>query len=262
MSVDPEYIEAKIADNHEFAGKEVKVLAKDYASKSDDDPIEVKIDDDVVLIEKKYIIIEDILSKETPVEEQPAPEKEVSIGEPENTTPEETTVESPNSHEIFQAKLRKALTELEDLKKDMTKTYTSTETISNNITSLKGVLDAMKKDQLELKESMDKTVIFDLKKTLKEYESIFDKQVKSDTEVIKAFKDAPEDLVDKAQKDLEVSGELLVRTRELMSTNNMTDAMELEMTKKYPNSTEQEKNTNHLWFELLKQWNHLLSKMN
>jgi hypothetical protein len=43
------------------------------------------------------------------------------------------------------------LEELEDIRSEMKNTFTSTDTISTTITSLKGMLDALKKDQEELK---------------------------------------------------------------------------------------------------------------
>ena len=53
--------------------------------------------------------------------------------------------------EILRAKLNKSLEELEDIRSGMQNTFTSTDTISTTITSLKGMLDALKKDQEAIK---------------------------------------------------------------------------------------------------------------
>lgn len=60
-------------------------------------------------------------------------------------------VETPTSDmDVLSAKLNKSLGELEEIKSSMGNTFTSTDTISTTIQSLKGMLDAIKKDQDEL----------------------------------------------------------------------------------------------------------------
>jgi len=60
-------------------------------------------------------------------------------------------VDNPTSDmDVLSAKLNKSLGELEEIKSSMNNTFTSTDTISTTIQSLKGMLDAIKKDQDEL----------------------------------------------------------------------------------------------------------------
>jgi len=57
----------------------------------------------------------------------------------------------PTDLEVLSSKLKKSMKELEDIRAEMKNTFTSTDTISNTITSLKGMVDALKKDQEGLK---------------------------------------------------------------------------------------------------------------
>jgi DNA repair exonuclease SbcCD ATPase subunit len=52
--------------------------------------------------------------------------------------------------EMLSAKLKKSLAELEDIKAGMNNTFTSTDTISSTIQNLRGMLDALKKDQMDI----------------------------------------------------------------------------------------------------------------
>ncbi len=64
---------------------------------------------------------------------------------------EEIPVKEPGSDlEVLRAKLKKSLEELEDIRSDMSASFTSTSTISTTIQSLKGMLDALKKDQMNI----------------------------------------------------------------------------------------------------------------
>ena len=172
------------------AGESVQILADDYTSKGDEELIETKIGDDLVFIEKKFLTLkkealqnasEDFTVPETTsisgvgnVKEEDEDDEitislndlldsdddnndedkdddnvEISI---EDLDDEDAEPESKAEElEVLQAKLRKTLDELEDVKAEMKNTFTSTETISNTITSLKGMLDAMRKDQMNLK---------------------------------------------------------------------------------------------------------------
>jgi hypothetical protein len=56
----------------------------------------------------------------------------------------------PTDIELIRAKLKKSLAELEDARADMSNTFTSTSTISTTIQSLRGMLDALKKDQMNI----------------------------------------------------------------------------------------------------------------
>ena len=57
----------------------------------------------------------------------------------------------PTNIDVLRAKLKKSMQELEGIRGEMKNTFTSTDTISNTITSLKGMLDALKRDQEKLK---------------------------------------------------------------------------------------------------------------
>jgi hypothetical protein len=193
----PAFVKAKLSEDFtgEGAGSEVEVLADDYTSKGDEDMIEVKMGDDLIFVEKKFVKIttdeiepaitdkvqeidedddddddyefdldlddlkddddDDTFSFD--MEEEPSEEPE----EPSAVEPEEieTIVAEPQQLNtgskdtemiILQAKLKKSLAELEDLRNDMHNTFTSSDTLSNTITSLKGMLDAMKKDQMNI----------------------------------------------------------------------------------------------------------------
>ncbi len=64
---------------------------------------------------------------------------------------EEIPVKEPGSDlEVLRAKLKKSLEELEDIRSDMSASFTSTSTISTTIQSIKGMLDALKKDQMSI----------------------------------------------------------------------------------------------------------------
>jgi hypothetical protein len=215
----PEPQPAKVVDeNHEYvpgkvdaaqegscAGKDVEVLAADFASKGPEDLIQVKCDGELFFIEKKFVQVstteaedsltidfdaappaEDEKKEEEPKEEEPkeeapkeeepkaeggeeapkeeAPKEEAPKEEPKEEAPkeEEPKEEAPKeeapkaedgeeekkkpSLEELQAKLAKALEDLESIKNDMKDTFTSNEAISATITSLKGLNDALKKD--------------------------------------------------------------------------------------------------------------------
>jgi len=61
--------------------------------------------------------------------------------------------EKKPSIEELQSKLAKALQDLESIRDDMKDTFTSNETISTTISSLRGLTDAMKKDSHSIQES-------------------------------------------------------------------------------------------------------------
>lgn len=83
---------------------------------------------------------------EEPIEEPietPAPPAEEPV-EPQQP------MNKDNEMTVLQAKLKKSLAELEDLRNDMRNTFTSSDTLGNTITSLRGMLDALKKDQMDM----------------------------------------------------------------------------------------------------------------
>ena len=147
--------------------------------------IEVKVGDDVVFLAKKLITLKSSALKnpesETPVQMIDEDDDEmtdmfsmdmeddIEDNEEESTEEEEIEhaldglskgvfpslgdlyIENPTSDmEVLSAKLNKSLGELEEIKSSMSNTFTSTDTISTTIQSLKGMLDAIKKDQNEL----------------------------------------------------------------------------------------------------------------
>ena len=164
--------------------------------------VEVKIGDDVVFIEKKYIILDSSamekpdseISTEPKVEllDEEDDEETFSLDLPQDIEDEEDEEEtdSPdepsgedgkellasddditigdlglddvtsigaegvekeqNDPEVLRAKLLKSLRELEDIKANMTNTFTSTDTISSTIQSIRGMIDALKKDQMDI----------------------------------------------------------------------------------------------------------------
>ena len=54
--------------------------------------------------------------------------------------------------EILSAKLKKSIQDLEDVRSEMKNTFTSTDTIQSTITSLKGMIDALQKDNEKMRE--------------------------------------------------------------------------------------------------------------
>lgn len=167
-------MKATISDNQggTHAGEKIEILADDYTSKGDEELIEVKIGEDTLFIEKKYIVLDDdVLQKDTS-EDFTLPEltsvsgvanvKEEDeilqlddiklVDKRPSTKPEDNLGiynEEPkmNDLEVLRAKIKKATADLEDIRSDMKSTFTSTDTISSTITSLKGMIDALKKDQ-------------------------------------------------------------------------------------------------------------------
>ena len=94
----------------------------------DDDDDEIDYDD---LLDLKFDDEED--------EDGDQEDKSMYVNEPELTDPE-----------VLRAKLKKSLEELESIKSEMNKTFTTTDTISSTITSVRGMIDALKKDQENL----------------------------------------------------------------------------------------------------------------
>jgi hypothetical protein len=159
-------------------------LADDYASKGEEEMIEVKIEDDIIFLAKKEITLKSSALQKPEAEDsvQLLDEDEDDIAdmfnmdiaddiEDEEESPEEEEiehaldglskgefpslgdiyVENPtNDTDVLSAKLSKSLAELEEIRSSMNNTFTSTDTISTTIQSLKGMLDAIKKDQNEL----------------------------------------------------------------------------------------------------------------
>jgi hypothetical protein len=148
--------------------------------------IEVKIGDDIIFLAKKLLTLKSSALKNPETEDsiKMLDEDEDDIAsmfnmdmeddvndEEEEESPEEDEIEqaldglskgvfpslgdiyvdNPTSDmDVLSAKLNKSLGELEEIKSSMNNTFTSTDTISTTIQSLKGMLDAIKKDQDEL----------------------------------------------------------------------------------------------------------------
>ena len=162
------------------AGKDVEVLASDFAAKGPEDLIEVKCEDETYFIEKKFLKVsttegDDSMTidfdaeapsdeeKKDDSEEKPESEEKKDDSEEksddedkkddkEGSSDDSDKEDKPeNKLEILQSKLAKALKDLEEIKADMNDSFTSNETISMSITSLKGLTDALKKDLSETK---------------------------------------------------------------------------------------------------------------
>ena len=120
--------------------------------------MEVKIGDDVIFIEKKFVKL-GAAALEKPEEVQP--DKVEKLEEEGFATQDDrditASIEEPiepvkpsSDLEMLRAKLKKSLAELEEIRSSMSTSYTSTNTISGTITSLRGMLDALKKDQMDI----------------------------------------------------------------------------------------------------------------
>ena len=133
--------------------------------------IEVLIGDDKAYFEKKYIILDpsalesaiDIKKiNEEGFREEDAKLDNFSFHHEDDDIEEVETdivddlddieiiddIQSKGSDlEMLQIKLQKSLQELEDIRSDMNKTFTSTDTIQSTIVSIRGMLDALRKDQ-------------------------------------------------------------------------------------------------------------------
>lgn len=174
----PEYVPGKVDDKQDgsCAGKDVEVLAADYASKGPEDLIQVRCDGDLYFIEKKYLEVSSNESSnslsidfdakapgeeskpekseketETPTDKgssDDAPKEEVKETPKdekpkEEEEPEETTAEKL---EKLQKKLSKALRDVEDIKDDMKESNMSEEDLTTLIESLNKVTEAIKKN--------------------------------------------------------------------------------------------------------------------
>lgn len=152
-----EYVQATISaeEGGKHAGDVVKILADDYTSKGDEDFIEAKVGDEAVFVAKKFINLnKEALEKE--VISNKAPET-ISDEDDEIDTDVDTDIDTtaicPMPIDLVQnklkAKLQKSLDELEDIRNEMKTSFTSSNTISGAIQSLKGMIDALQRDQME-----------------------------------------------------------------------------------------------------------------
>lgn len=192
------YIKGSISDDasSDYVGKNVEFLARDYTSKGDDDEIEVKIGDDIIFIEKKFIIPAKSTIKQSVIKPVPEENKNVQENEEEvivdddffdddpdddpNDDPDDDfddeldgdmkiikndefdsndkkdkesifkSEEDPSENNVMISKLKKTLSELEDLRNDVKKTFTSSDTLDSIINSTRGMLDAILKDDKKM----------------------------------------------------------------------------------------------------------------
>lgn len=174
----------------------MEFLARDYTSKGDDDEIEVKIGDDIIFIEKKFIIPAKSTIKQSVIKPVPEENKNVQENEEEvivdddffdddpdddpNDDPDDDfddeldgdmkiikndefdsndkkdkesifkSEEDPSENNVMISKLKKTLSELEDLRNDVKKTFTSSDTLDSIINSTRGMLDAILKDDKKM----------------------------------------------------------------------------------------------------------------
>lgn len=302
-------------------------MANDYTSKGDEELIEVKIGDDLIFIEKKFIIVNPtaVLSKEPdsteteiidnskPIKEDDDDDDDDDISfsldslsadiqdisddpiEPdEKEDGEDSKVTEPidnkkkeislddiedddikisvkdlddehrSSQEDLQQKLRNTLEDLQEIKKDMKNTFTSTETISTAITSIKGMIDALRKDQLTIQENMkiDESIVLDPKKNIQEFKQMQETLVKMGEKAISKDPNGPPAMIEEAKRRVEMSKEWIKRADSLLNSNDISKAIIKEKEKTYPNKTIEDKFVNKLWFDSLKFWLSLVAKMN
>jgi len=148
-------IEVKIGDDVVFLAKKLITL-KSSALKNpeSEDTVQILDEDDDEMADMFSMDMEDDINDDD-VEESPEEEEieQALDGLSKGVFPSlgDIYVETPTSDmDVLSAKLNKSLGELEEIKSSMGNTFTSTDTISTTIQSLKGMLDAIKKDQAEL----------------------------------------------------------------------------------------------------------------
>ena len=273
--------------------------------------MEVRIGDEHVFIEKKFIIVDSILSKDEPTEktvgtvplmdeeeelindddeddeddedaiktsladldfddeegvstdENPEQEPEPEP-EPEPTPEPETEIslsdldkQDKESKESLQAKLKKSLEDLKAIKDEMKNTFTSTETISSTITSVKGIIDALKKDQLELQNSMSNESVTSPVESVKKIHDMHAQLIEKNTPLLES---SDEKEKNSAQIRIDISKEWVKRCEPLMNAENIMEAFEKEKEKRHPNTTDTQKFMNQIWFKCLAHWVSLVEK--
>lgn len=319
LSNDAEFVSATISNEYdkELAGKKVKILAKDFTSKGAEDSIQVKIDDDVIFVAKKFIIPDtDVLMPDTKIiSKQDLDDKTKAGNELKNQTvvqnlgeektkislddlkdeikndsdnialsksPGSTTVlgdikkdkdiipngsgkisidDINNSPEDLQDKLATTLKDLNDIKKQMKNTFTSTDTVTSVITSIKGMIDAIRKDQLQMQENIsNESVSLNPKENIKDFVKAQDTMIKMGEKVLTL--DAPPSMIEEVKQRVDISKEWLKRADSILKSDNITDALKNETAKNYPNKTNIDKFTNKIWFDSLHFWLSLVTRMN
>lgn len=142
-----------VANVREHDEEEEEKISIDDLDDSGEDKEEVLIDTPAKGEEEEKISIDDLDDKggeevvvDKPVEKPTAVENPIVIEEPAT---------SANEPEILRAKLQKSLADLEDIRSEMKTSFTSTDTISTTINAVKGMLDALKKDQMAMQNSME-----------------------------------------------------------------------------------------------------------
>jgi hypothetical protein len=136
-----------LEDDEEEEEEEETISVKDLEDGEEEEEKEVVAEEPSEEDEEKEVVAEE------PSEEE---EETVTVDEPSvcpecNCDPCECDTPRPSSDlEMLRAKLKKSLAELEELKGDMQNTFTSSDTLSMTIQSLRGMLDALKKDQMNI----------------------------------------------------------------------------------------------------------------
>ena len=163
-------IEVKIGDDMIFVEKKfVKILTDEIdpaitdkkvesIDEDDDDDDSLNLDfgdledddDDTFSFDMDDVDIEDDDDDDDDEEPVAVPSEEPAAAPSEEPTVEPQPMNKDNEMVVLQAKLKKSLAELEDLRSDMKNTFTSSDTLGNTITSLRGMLDALKKDQMDM----------------------------------------------------------------------------------------------------------------
>jgi hypothetical protein len=155
-----EYVRATVSGEQQgpLSGKEVEVKALDMTTKGDEDMVDIKCDGEVCSIEKKFLTIieEPVAGSETPA----VP----TLGTPsilpnEVAQPAEDDIDVHDTEKL-KAWLGNVLGKLEDIKTDMKDTFVSNDSVLSTISSVRGMLDALKKDTGETTELPAETVAF------------------------------------------------------------------------------------------------------
>jgi hypothetical protein len=152
---DPEFVKATVSADQDgpCAGKEVEVNATDFASKGAEEMVDIKCGEETYSVEKKFV---NVLNNPAPA---PAEDFSTAPGEVLPVSIEPMPTEEPMSSsmdaednfdvhdtEAMKAWLTKVSAKFEEIKDDMKDTFVSNDTVASIVTSLRGMLDALKAD--------------------------------------------------------------------------------------------------------------------
>jgi hypothetical protein len=180
---DQEFVKATVSAEQTgpCAGKEVEVNAIDFASKGAEEMVDIKCGEETFSVEKKFVSVlnnpapapaEDFSTapgEVLPVSIEPMPTEEPvdSMGSEDNFDVHDT--------EAMKAWLTKVSAKFEEIKDDMKDTFVSNDTVASIVTSLRGMLDALKADTGETvpQENVIPQDAFESKKSLNVDKKLF-----------------------------------------------------------------------------------------